>query len=107
VTYWQSINEPDAPLELFETVVAAATRVSRKKSEGTMPEKKTLQRTAEDKAERKSPGAQAGEFVREEVEPVREGKHGARSAKQAGRNRSIQSASGRSKTPWTKNRPGL
>jgi hypothetical protein len=48
-----------------------------------MPEKKTLERAAEDKAEGKSPSTQAGEFVREEIEHVREGKHGARSTKQA------------------------
>ena len=48
-----------------------------------MPEKQTLERAAEDKAEGKSPGTQAGEFVREEIEHVRKGKHGARSAKQA------------------------
>ena len=47
-----------------------------------MPEKETLKRAAEDKAEGKSPSTQAGEFVREEIEHVREGKHGARSAKQ-------------------------
>src|SRR5213080_1018454 len=48
-----------------------------------MPEKKTLERAAEDKAEGKSPSTQAGEFVKEEIEHIREGKHGARSAKQA------------------------
>ena len=48
-----------------------------------MPKKETLERAAEDKAEGKSPSTQAGEFVREEIEHVREGKHGARSAKQA------------------------
>jgi len=43
-----------------------------------MPEKKTIRR-----AQRApSPSAQAGEYVREEIEHVREGKHGARSAKQ-------------------------
>ena len=47
-----------------------------------MPEKETLERAAEDKAEGKSPSTQAGEFVREEIEHVREGKHGARSTKQ-------------------------
>jgi hypothetical protein len=47
-----------------------------------MPEKKTLQRAAKDKAEGKSPSTQAGEFVREEIEHVRAHKHGARSAKQ-------------------------
>jgi hypothetical protein len=48
-----------------------------------MPERKTLERAAKDKREGKAPSTQAGEFVREEMEHVREGKHGARSAKQA------------------------
>jgi hypothetical protein len=48
-----------------------------------MPEKETLKRAAEDKAEGKSPSTQAGEFVHEEIEHVREGKHGAHSTKQA------------------------
>ena len=48
-----------------------------------MPEKETLERAKEDKEEGKAPSTQAGEFVREEIEHVREGKHGARSAKQA------------------------
>src|SRR5713226_7168841 len=48
-----------------------------------MPEKKTLERAREDAREGKAPSTQAGEFVREEIEHVREGKHGARSAKQA------------------------
>ena len=47
-----------------------------------MPSKKTRERAAEDKREGKSPSTQAGEFVREEIHHVREGKHGARSAKQ-------------------------
>lgn len=48
-----------------------------------MPEKETLRRAEEDKREGKSPSTQAGEFVREEIEHIREGKHGARSTKQA------------------------
>jgi hypothetical protein len=48
-----------------------------------MPEKKTLDRARKDAREGKSPGTQAGEFVREEMDHIREGKHGARSAKQA------------------------
>jgi hypothetical protein len=48
-----------------------------------MPEKKTLERARQAKREGKSPSSQAGEFVREEIHHVREGKHGARSAKQA------------------------
>src|SRR5437879_11034238 len=48
-----------------------------------MPERETVQRAREDAAEGKSPSTQAGEFVREEMHHVREGKHGARSTKQA------------------------
>lgn len=48
-----------------------------------MPEKKTIERARKDKREGKSASTQAGEFVREEMEHIREGKHGARSSKQA------------------------
>ena len=48
-----------------------------------MPDKKTVERVKEDRREGKSPGTQAGEFVREEMDHIREGKHGARSTKQA------------------------
>jgi hypothetical protein len=48
-----------------------------------MPDPKTLARARRDRQQGKSPGTQAGEFVREEMEHVREGKHGARSPKQA------------------------
>jgi len=48
-----------------------------------MPEKKTVERAREDAREGKAPSTQAGEFVREEIEHVREGKHGVRSTKQA------------------------
>jgi Family of unknown function (DUF6496) len=48
-----------------------------------MPEKKTLERARKAKREGKAPTTQAGAFVREEIEHVREGKHGARSTKQA------------------------
>jgi hypothetical protein len=48
-----------------------------------MPEKRTLKRARQDKREGKSASTQAGEFVHEEIEHIREGKHGARSTKQA------------------------
>ena len=48
-----------------------------------MPEKETIERAHEDAREGKSPSTQAGEFVREEIHHVREGKHGARSPQQA------------------------
>src|SRR5436190_5015312 len=48
-----------------------------------MPEKKTVERARKDAREGKAPSTQAGEFVREEMEHIRKGKHGARSTKQA------------------------
>jgi hypothetical protein len=48
-----------------------------------MPEKETLERAREDAREGKAPGTQAGEFVKEEMDHIREGKHGAASTKQA------------------------
>lgn len=48
-----------------------------------MPEKETLERARQDKREGKAASTQAGEFVREEMDHIREGKHGARSTKQA------------------------
>ena len=48
-----------------------------------MPEKRTLQRARKKAREGKSPSTVAGEFVREEIEDIRKGKHGARSTKQA------------------------
>src|SRR5216117_2689485 len=48
-----------------------------------MPSKATIQRARKDKREGKAPTTQAGEFIREEMHHIREGKHGARSAKQA------------------------
>src|SRR5436853_2194703 len=50
---------------------------------GTMPEKKTVERAREDARQGKAPSTQAGEFVREEIHHVREGKHGVRSPRQA------------------------
>jgi hypothetical protein len=48
-----------------------------------MPEKEIVDRAQEDLREGKSPSTAAGEFVHEEIEHVREGKHGARSPQQA------------------------
>ena len=48
-----------------------------------MPEKRVLKRSQRAKREGKAPTTQAGEFVREEMRHIREGVHGARSAKQA------------------------
>jgi Family of unknown function (DUF6496) len=48
-----------------------------------MPERETIERAREDAREGKSPSTQAGEFVREEIHHVREGKHGVRSPQQA------------------------
>ena len=48
-----------------------------------MPEKKTIEAARRDARQGKSASTQAGEFVREEMHHIREGKHGARSTKQA------------------------
>ena len=58
-----------------------------------MPEKKTLERAKRDKREGKAPTTQAGEFVREEIEHIREGEHGASEAAQkAARTRATRKA---------------
>jgi hypothetical protein len=51
--------------------------------ETVMPEKKTIERARQDKREGKAPTTQAGAFVREEMEHIREGMHGAKNPKQA------------------------
>lgn len=48
-----------------------------------MPEEDVMARARRDAQEGKSPSTQAGEFVKEEIDHVREGKHGAASTKQA------------------------
>ena len=48
-----------------------------------MPDPRTVKRARKDAREGKSPSTQAGEFVREEMEHIRQGKHGARSTQQA------------------------
>ena len=48
-----------------------------------MPQKRTLRRAAKAREEGKAPSTQAGEFVKEEMEHVKEGKHGVKSRKQA------------------------
>jgi Family of unknown function (DUF6496) len=63
--------------------VPDSIRVARLAQEETMPEKETIKRARKDARQGKSPSTQAGEFVREEMHHVREGKHGARSTKQA------------------------
>lgn len=49
-----------------------------------MPEKETIERAREDAREGKSPSTLAGEFVREEMHQIREGKHGAASLSPTG-----------------------
>jgi len=48
-----------------------------------MPERKTMERAMKDLREGKGPSTAAGEFVREEMHHIREGKHGAKTTKQA------------------------
>jgi hypothetical protein len=51
--------------------------------EGQMPDKRTVKKAKAALRAGKSPTTAAGEFVREEIEHIREGKHGAKSAEQA------------------------
>ena len=60
-----------------------ASNLQLNREEGNVPEKQTIERARKAKRQGKSPSTQAGEFVREEIHHVREGKHGARSTKQA------------------------
>jgi SAM-dependent methyltransferase len=60
-----------------------ATFLHAQRAEASMPEKTTIERARRDRAQGKAPTTQAGEFVREEMEHIRRGKHGARSTKQA------------------------
>lgn len=48
-----------------------------------MPRRQTIERARKAKRAGKAPTTQAGEFVREEIEDIRRGKHGARSPRQA------------------------
>ena len=48
-----------------------------------MPKQDVIQRAKQKAREGRAPSTQAGEFVREEMEHIRQGKHGARSTKQA------------------------
>src|SRR5437879_11134955 len=56
---------------------------SRSSRERSMPRKQTIRKARQDKREGKAPSTQAGEFVHEEIDHIRQGKHGARSTKQA------------------------
>lgn len=68
----------------YMRALTSALVIGNLRTEGEkMPEKKTLERARQDAREGKAPTTQAGEFVREEMEHIRQGKHGARSTKQA------------------------
>jgi hypothetical protein len=60
-----------------------AYQLLRLKQNSSMPDKKTIQHAQRDKQEGKSPSTQAGEFVHDEIDKIRKGEHGVRSAKQA------------------------
>src|SRR5258707_9071394 len=81
----RSTPSPRGSIELFSAAIFERPPVSHVRfSKGlSMAEKDVIERAHRDAQEGKSPSTQAGEFVREEIEHVREGKHGARSAQQA------------------------
>jgi hypothetical protein len=58
-------------------------RIVRRQEVTSMPERQTIERARRAKKEGKAPTTQAGEFVREEMEHVEEGKHGVKSRQQA------------------------
>ena len=73
-----------------------------------MAEQETLERARRDAEEGKSPSTQAGEFVREEMDHIREGKHGAKKVRERaardtakGRSRSRGSMKGLKKQGWS------
>jgi hypothetical protein len=70
---------------IFLLGLSTSKRVTKNQFSQTkiMPRKNTLERVRRAKEEGKAPSTQASEFVREEIENIREGKHGARSAQQA------------------------
>lgn len=63
--------------------LAAALTPQRVNRGANMPLKRTIEKAQRDKREGKSASTQASEFVREEIDKIRHGEHGARSAKQA------------------------
>ncbi len=68
----------DLPARKFSAPLAAPLQ-----KRGPMPNKNTMERARRDARQGKAPTTQAGEFVHEEIEHVRQGKHGAKNAKQA------------------------
>ena len=67
----------------FEIVLRSIACIEIRRGENPMPEKRTIKRARKDARAGRAATTQAGEFVREEIHHVREGKHGARSTKQA------------------------
>src|SRR3982750_3304304 len=80
------ISMPFSPVQSAHTTRhrrSLQTRFPSTTKETHMPDRKTLRRAAKDKRQGKAATTQAGEFVREEIEHIREGKHGVRSTEQA------------------------
>jgi hypothetical protein len=73
---------PDHEIRHYAQIGAAEDAAARD-AHFSMPEKKTITRARRKKSGGSAPSTQAGEFVREEIELIRKGAHGARSAKQA------------------------
>src|SRR6185312_3175600 len=77
------VRRPESPGGPSGTRFAATSIRAHRQETRIMPERKTLARAVKDRRDGKAPSTQAGEFVKEEMDHIREGKHGARSAKQA------------------------
>jgi hypothetical protein len=82
---WRSIRRPlTEPLPNRIIFRGHALCGNDARMEGTaMPDKRTIERARRDKRQGKAASTQAGEFVRDEIDKIRRGEHGARSTKQA------------------------
>jgi hypothetical protein len=72
-------DDPDSP----RSIACLGLHVGLEPRRAGMPDRQTTRRARRDAREGKSKSTQAGEFVREEMRHIREGKHGAQSTKQA------------------------
>src|SRR5579862_185099 len=73
----------DCRVELCDRFQRSLQTFAKSGGSNSMPERETLERARQDAREGKSPSTQAGEFVREEIHHLREGKHGTESKQQA------------------------
>src|SRR4030088_88060 len=79
----KATTSSNLPLELLQVSYGYGFCSAQHQGDSIVPEKQAIERAGRDAREGKAPSTQAGEFVREEMEHIREGEHGARSPEQA------------------------